>query len=61
MEKFLESDWLKAKGGTTAKKDNKIQISQRIEQCDWLINNRNIIGPIKCCNLLAGAPTSGSK
>ena len=30
-----------------------MQISQKMENCDWIINNRNILEPIGCCNLLA--------
>ena len=26
-----------------------MQISQKMENCDWIINNRNILEPIGCC------------
>ena len=51
LKKCVESDWLRAvqlvntvqkRGNMMQKEGNKMQISLRIENCDWLINNRNI-------------------
>ena len=52
----LESDWPRAMQflvntvqkwrNIMQKQGNKMQISQRWEHCDWLINNRNILEPI---------------
>ena len=36
------------------KEGNKMQMRQRMKNCDWLIKNRNITGPIKYHNLLVG-------
>ena len=47
----LESDWPRAMQflvNTVQKQGNKMQISQRWKHCDWLVNNRNILEPIRC-------------
>ena len=49
LKNCVESDWLRAvlntvqkRGNMMQKEGNKMKISQRIENCDWLINSRNI-------------------
>lgn len=48
MKKFVECDLLRAMQFFSkktrkynAKKGNKMDISQRMKYCDWLMNNRN--------------------
>ena len=47
----LKSDWPRAMQflvNTVQKQGNKMQISQRWKYCGWLVNNRNILEPIRC-------------
>lgn len=60
LEKILESDWLRAiqflvnrvqkSGNIMKKRGNGMQMSQRMEHCDWLINKKNMYEPIRFRN-----------